>query len=241
MPSIRHRTMTVDGLNIFVRDAGSRSRGGRWTASTRRTTASSATLPTLPSHRYPPTSRHLLVRAGDRGAADTMSPIVPSEFAFAPRWYVPRADVAAAGLVPTELQTSCSYEGIASYYDIDAGKMPPGPTAHRSTTWRRLATWSRSSQTASRSPSRPAPRSRAGAERRLARHRPQPRHRRRRRNDGRRRKALPDDQLAIHQAPRNIDHADAGCETAWRRSSATSNLNSADTEPANGPTESRSI
>jgi len=145
MPSIRHRTMTVDGLNIFVRDAASRSRGGRWTASTRRTTASSATLPTLPSHRYPPTSRHLLVRAGDRGAADTMSPIVPSEFAFAPRWYVPRADVAAAGLVPTELQTSCSYEGIASYYDIDAGKMPPGPTAHRSTTWRRLATWSRSS------------------------------------------------------------------------------------------------
>lgn len=62
------------------------------------------------------------MRAGDRGAADTMSPIVPSEFAFAPRWYVPRADVAAAGLAPTELQTSCPYKGIASHYDIDATK-----------------------------------------------------------------------------------------------------------------------
>ena len=51
-----------------------------------------------------------------------MSPIVPSEFAFAPRWYVPRADVAAAGLAPTELQTSCPYKGIASHYDIDATK-----------------------------------------------------------------------------------------------------------------------
>ncbi len=62
------------------------------------------------------------MRAGDRGAADTMSPIVPSEFAFAPRWYVPRADVAAAGLAPTGLQTSCPYKGIASHYDIDATK-----------------------------------------------------------------------------------------------------------------------
>ena len=36
---------------------------------------------------------------------------------------MPRADLAAAGLAPTELQTSCPYKGIASYYDIDAGKM----------------------------------------------------------------------------------------------------------------------
>ena len=46
MPPIRHRMITVDGLNIFVREARSRSRGGRSTASARRTTASSATLPT---------------------------------------------------------------------------------------------------------------------------------------------------------------------------------------------------
>ena len=42
---------------------------------------------------------------------------------------------------------------------------------------------------------------------------------------------------SIKPSPRNIDHADAGCETAWWRSSATSKPTSTDTEPANGPTE----
>ena len=54
------------------------------------------------------------MRAGNRVVADTMSPIVLYEFAFAPRRHMPRADVAAAGLAPTELQTSCPYKAIAS-------------------------------------------------------------------------------------------------------------------------------
>jgi uncharacterized protein (DUF427 family) len=64
-------------------------------------------------------SRHLVVRAGDRVVADTASPLVLYESGFAPRWYVPRADVVADALTPVELQTFCPYKGIASYYDIE--------------------------------------------------------------------------------------------------------------------------
>jgi uncharacterized protein (DUF427 family) len=64
------------------------------------------------------TSRHLVVHAGDRVVADTTSPVVLYESGFAPRWYVPREDVAADTLALNELQTFCPYKGIASYYDI---------------------------------------------------------------------------------------------------------------------------
>jgi hypothetical protein len=40
-------------------------------------------------------SRHLVVRAGDRVVADTAPAVVLYESGFAPRWYVPREDVAA--------------------------------------------------------------------------------------------------------------------------------------------------
>jgi uncharacterized protein (DUF427 family) len=67
-------------------------------------------------------SRHLLVRAGDRILADTTNPLVLYESGFAPRWYVPRDDVAADALVPSEQQTFCPYKGIASYYDIEGSR-----------------------------------------------------------------------------------------------------------------------
>jgi uncharacterized protein (DUF427 family) len=65
------------------------------------------------------TSRHLVVRAGDRVVADTTNPVVLYESGFAPRWYVPRGDVVAESLTAVDLQTFCPYKGIASYYDID--------------------------------------------------------------------------------------------------------------------------
>ena len=65
------------------------------------------------------TSRHLVVRAGDRVVVDTSDPLVLYESGFAPRWYVRRADVVAEALTLVELQTFCPYKGIASYYDID--------------------------------------------------------------------------------------------------------------------------
>jgi uncharacterized protein (DUF427 family) len=50
--------------------------------------------------------------------AETHAPLVLDESGFAPRWYVPRADVVADALNPVEEQTFCPYKGIASYYDI---------------------------------------------------------------------------------------------------------------------------
>jgi uncharacterized protein (DUF427 family) len=68
------------------------------------------------------TSRHLVVRAGDRVIADTTGPLVLYESGFASRWYVPRADVVSEALTPVDLQTFCPYKGIASYYDIDGSR-----------------------------------------------------------------------------------------------------------------------
>lgn len=63
-------------------------------------------------------SRHLVVRDGERVIADTHHPVVLYESGFAPRWYVPREDVDEAALTPIEGQTFCPYKGLASYYDI---------------------------------------------------------------------------------------------------------------------------
>ena len=40
------------------------------------------------------------------------------ESGFAPRWYVPRADVGEPALTAVELTTFCPYKGGCSYYDI---------------------------------------------------------------------------------------------------------------------------
>ena len=64
------------------------------------------------------TSRHLVVHADDRVIADTTRPLALYESGFAPRWYVPRADVDESAITPVEGQTFCPYKGLASYYDI---------------------------------------------------------------------------------------------------------------------------
>jgi uncharacterized protein (DUF427 family) len=68
------------------------------------------------------TSRHLVVRLGDRLVADTTEPVVLYESGFAPRWYVPRADIDETALTPVDGQTFCPYKGLASYYDIGDAK-----------------------------------------------------------------------------------------------------------------------
>ena len=64
------------------------------------------------------TSRHLVVRHGDQVIVDTTRPLALYESGFAPRWYVPRADVDGGALTPVEGQTFCPYKGLCSYYDI---------------------------------------------------------------------------------------------------------------------------
>lgn len=68
------------------------------------------------------TSRHLVVKNGQRVIADTTRPVVLYESGFAPRWYVPREDIDERVLTPAEGQTFCPYKGVASYYDIGEQK-----------------------------------------------------------------------------------------------------------------------
>jgi uncharacterized protein (DUF427 family) len=68
------------------------------------------------------TSRHLVVRSGERIVADTTRPVVLYESGFAPRWYVPREDVDESALTPVESQTFCPYKGVCGYYDIGGAR-----------------------------------------------------------------------------------------------------------------------
>lgn len=63
-------------------------------------------------------SRHLVVRDGDRVIADTHRPVALYESGFAPRWYVDRQDIDQSALQPVDGQTFCPYKGLASYYTV---------------------------------------------------------------------------------------------------------------------------
>ncbi|MGW6405128.1 DUF427 domain-containing protein [Streptomyces sp. NPDC055134] len=64
------------------------------------------------------TSRTLEVRLGDTLIARSEHPLVLFESGFAPRWYVPRADIDQTQLHPVDGQTFCPYKGLCNYYDI---------------------------------------------------------------------------------------------------------------------------
>jgi len=64
------------------------------------------------------TSRHLVVRDGDRVVADSGRPLALYESGFAPRWYMPREDIDATALTAADGQTFCPYKGLCSYFDI---------------------------------------------------------------------------------------------------------------------------
>jgi len=68
-------------------------------------------------------SRRLVVRHQDRVIADTKRPRVLYESGFAPRWYVPRADIDESSLTSVEHQTFCPYKGLCSYYDIGDARL----------------------------------------------------------------------------------------------------------------------
>ncbi|MFI1364770.1 DUF427 domain-containing protein [Streptomyces griseochromogenes] len=68
------------------------------------------------------TSRTLEVRLGDTVIARSERPLVLYESGFAPRWYVPRADIDESRLRPVEGRTFCPYKGLCDYYDIGAAR-----------------------------------------------------------------------------------------------------------------------
>jgi uncharacterized protein (DUF427 family) len=69
------------------------------------------------------TSRYLVVRHHDRVVADTKRPLVLYESGFAPRWYVPRADIDESALSFVEHETFCPYKGLCTYYDIGDARL----------------------------------------------------------------------------------------------------------------------
>ena len=77
-----------------------------------------------PYHRIDirPTSRRLVVRDRERVVADSARPLALYESGFAPRWYVPRADVDESALTAVDGQTFCPYKGLCSYYDIGGAR-----------------------------------------------------------------------------------------------------------------------
>jgi uncharacterized protein (DUF427 family) len=62
-------------------------------------------------------ARHLAVSSHGTRLAETNRAVVLYESGFAPRWYVPRDDVADGLLTPVQRTTFCPYKGICSYYD----------------------------------------------------------------------------------------------------------------------------
>ncbi|WP_099037570.1 DUF427 domain-containing protein [Mycobacterium neglectum] len=83
------------------------------------------------------TSRHLVVRDGDRVIADTHHPVVLYESGFAPRWYVPREDIDESQLEHVEGQTFCPYKGLADYYTIGD---------HKRAAWSYIDAWQESAR-----------------------------------------------------------------------------------------------
>lgn len=63
-----------------------------------------------------PSSRHVVVRLGDRVLADSSRPVALFEHGLPTRFYLPREDVRWSELQPVDLVTECPYKGYADSY-----------------------------------------------------------------------------------------------------------------------------
>jgi len=66
-------------------------------------------------------SRHLRVVLGGTTVADTSRPVLLFETGFPARYYVPKADVRAELLRPSDTLSRCAYKGEAHYYSMAIG------------------------------------------------------------------------------------------------------------------------
>ena len=64
-------------------------------------------------------ARHLSVSSHGTQLVETDRALVLYESGFAPRWYVPREDLADGLLTPVERTTFCPYKGVCHYYDVE--------------------------------------------------------------------------------------------------------------------------
>jgi uncharacterized protein (DUF427 family) len=71
-----------------------------------------------------PTDTHVVVRIAGQVVADSRRPVVVEEKGCPVRYYLPREDVRAEWLRPTDRHTTCPYKGEASYFSLEvAGTM----------------------------------------------------------------------------------------------------------------------
>ena len=124
-------------------------------------------------------SRHLVVRDGDRIVADTTRPVVLYESGFAPRWYVSRDDIDENALTPAEGQTFWPLQrtGRLLRHRRPSGRRMVLPTRMARGRTRRQPRLVRAGL-GRRLPRRQEARPRAGPDRDRARDRPGPRPRR---------------------------------------------------------------
>ena len=98
-----------------------------------------ARRPRLPDALHPisvdPTPARVRVLVGDTVVADTTAALTLRESGYPPVVYVPRSDLDASVLSPTDTSTYCPFKGTARYVSIttpegtvdDAGWMYPEP------------------------------------------------------------------------------------------------------------------
>src|SRR5207237_8213932 len=84
--------------------------------------------------RVEPTTEHVTVVLGGVTIVDTRRALRVLETSSPPKYYVPRADVAAGGLTDDDHTTWCEWKGRATYLNATAG----GRTASRAA-WTYLA------------------------------------------------------------------------------------------------------
>ena len=80
-------------------------------------------LETVKGHRVTvsPSPRRVRVVVGGETVADTRRALELHETGLPVRWYLPREDVRAEVLEPSDRQTRCPFKGTASYFSVRAG------------------------------------------------------------------------------------------------------------------------
>lgn len=68
-----------------------------------------------------PTTRRVVVEHGGQGVADSSRGVLLFETGLPTRHYLPRQDVSADCLLPSEHRTQCPYKGEAHYHHLEAG------------------------------------------------------------------------------------------------------------------------
>lgn len=75
-----------------------------------------------PSASHPitvePTGRHVTVRVAGEVVVETDDALTLQESTYSPVQYIPRSDVVAGRLRPSDTETYCPFKGDASYYHV---------------------------------------------------------------------------------------------------------------------------